>query len=498
MTGRLELDESGRVVGSHGDPVDLGPVVAPVPRPPGPAARVVVPVLRRHRRGLVVAGAGALGAAVLVTSVLGRAPEPEPVVALDLSNAILAGNSIGGPEVGPDGRLSVAFAAQAPPGTRIAVTGLVGPGLGASTVDAPVVDDSGLARVSAAAPLDCTDPALVTAQPRDYGLTVRATASSGRSAEGLVPLTRTLPGGRDVTRLNLAVADWCLARASVEVLSVSATPVPGLPLADLAVQVRNTGSQPLAVATQRASGAVLDIDLSADVVVAPGGEAVLATRTALRDCTAVPSLDPLSDLPNPRGDGPGLTLRLSSAGSYTLRSVPVPGAEALGRRLGNGLCSGAPRTSAALVDVRRVATTPGSWRLRATLSVRTDGVGVRVGRERFVGPAAGAGSFLGVEADARPASAWDARPARLDGGAGIVAVDLPGGRCADLPVLSPGVLALRVVTADGGIHPVEVPLDDERLIRAAYAACAAPVSGTELRERGWPSRLRGLPGGVGA
>ena len=38
---------------------------------------------------------------------------PGQVVALDLSNAILAGNSIGGPEVGPDGRLSVAFAAQA-------------------------------------------------------------------------------------------------------------------------------------------------------------------------------------------------------------------------------------------------------------------------------------------------------------------------------------------------------------------------------------------------
>jgi hypothetical protein len=225
---------------------------------------------------------------------------------------------------------------------------------------------------------------------------------------------------------------------------------------------------------------------------------VLSTRTVVHDCAAMPRLSDLDDLPNPTGTGGGgLTLVLRSGGTWTLQSVEVPDAGELGRRLGASVCTEAPRTSATVLEVRRQATTPGSWRLRATLEVRTEGIGVRIGRESFVGPPAGAGSFVGVVEDGTPDSPWDAAPARLDGGAGRVTVDLPGDSCRDLDRLRPGSLPLRVITADGRVFPFEVPLDDVRLVRAAYAGCARePATGDQLADRGWPDRLRQIPGGI--
>jgi hypothetical protein len=499
VTGRLELDDSGRVVGAVDDPVDIGPPPEPAVREPGPIARRLGPVARRHRRSLIALAAGAVAASVAIGWWSGRPPETAPVVALELTSAVLPGNSIGGPEISPDGSLRVAFAARATSGTQVRVTGLEGPGLASSTVAAPAIDDAGLARLEASARVDCADPGLLDARPQDYGLAVTATSSSGRGVDGSVPLAGAVPGDRTVTRLNLAVADWCLARSSVEVLEVSATPVPGVPLADLAVRVRNTGSQPLALATDRTPGPDVEVDLSPEVVVAPSAEGVLSTRVAVRDCSDAPALTTLAELPNPVGDGGGLTLVLRTGGTYALRSVAVPDAEALGARLGSSLCADAPRATAAVAAVSRVATTPGSWQLRATLDVRTDGVGVRVGRERFVGPPAGEGSFLGVVERATPDGPWDAAPARLDGGAGRLVVDLAGGGCASLSALAPGTLPLRVLTADGRVYPFELPFDDVRLVRAAYAACARePAPAAALVERGWLDRPLGLPGGTGA
>jgi hypothetical protein len=497
VTGRLELDDDGRVVGSLEDPVDLADAPEPGPREPGPIARTVGPHVHRHRRALLAATAAVTAGALALGWWTGRPPERAPVLALDLTNAVLEGNSIGGPEVSPDGLLRVAFVAQAPAGMRTVVTGLTGPGLGPSVVEAPPVGDGDRVRIEVTAPVACADPALRVATPTDYGLEVTTTTESGASAQGRVPLTLTVPGARAVTRLNLAVADWCLTRADVQVLQVTATPVPGVPLADLAVRVRNTGAVPVLAATERSSGEDLDVDLSPDAAVDPGAESVLTTRVVVHDCATEPRLSDLASLPNATGAGTGLTLVLRSGGTYTLRSVAVPDAAALGRRLSAALCSDAPRTTATVLDVRRTATTPGSWRLRATIEVRTEGIGVRVGRETFVGPAAGAGSFLGIVDDSTPDSPWDAAPARLDGGAGRLQVELPGGSCRDLDELRPGSLPMRVLTADGRIFPVEVALDDVRLVRAAYAGCALePASGNVLLDRGWPLRLLRLPGSI--
>ncbi len=489
--GRLELDEDGRLLDGDGAPVvDLVDLEDPHAVEELAPSRVrpwldenVAPWARAHRRALVAVGTVA---AVLITGTViwqTRPPYVPPVVPLELENAILDGNDLGGPEI-TGSELSVAYAGRAmTAGDRVEVLALTGPGL-VEARGTGVLTSTERSRLVLGATIDCRDPALATATPSSYGLSVRRT-----SAEGDV-LETTTPFGAMTTELDLAVLSHCvteLAPAHLVVESARADSSRGQPTAAVSLLVRNSGPVPLTVATARRPTTGIEIDLSPTVTVPAGGVASVTTRALVHDCLATPSLPALDSLPNPvpwaARSAPGIALQVGLGTSTTLASYPLVGS-ALGRELAAGACSGAPAVSAALTSVEGSRTANGSWQVGGVYQLRSNGVRLRVGREHFDGPPAGAGSILTTPATGAPGGVWDVAPTQLDGGAGRVLVTFSGYSCADLTTSRPTTLPVGVTMSDRTVYTYEIPVDDIRLIRAAYAACRlTPTS--SLAERGW-------------
>jgi hypothetical protein len=489
--GRLELDDEGRLLDADGAPVvDLVDLEDPHAVQEVAPSRVrpwldenVAPWVRAHRRAVVAVGTAA---AVLLTGLVvwqTRPPYVAPTVALELENAILDGNDLGGPEITGE-ELSVAYAGRAvTAGDRVEVLALAGPGL-VEPRGTGVLISTERSRLVLGATIDCRDPALSTASPSSYGLTVRRT-----SAEGDV-LETTSPFGAMTTELDLAVLSHCvgqLAPAHLVIESARAESTPGQPTATVSLLVRNTGPVPLSVATERRPTTSLEIDLSPTVTVAPGETSIVVTRALVHDCLAVPNLPALDELPNPvpwaARSAPGVALQVGLGPATTLASFPLVGS-ALGRELADGACRGARPVSAELTDVSGRRSAQGSWEVDAVYQVRSEGIRVRVGREHFDGPPAGSGSILTTPTEVPRGGAWLVAPTQLDGGAGRVRVEFVGYSCADLAASRPTTLPVGVTMPDRTVYTYEIPVGDVRLIRAAYAACrmAAPSS---LAERGW-------------
>ena len=488
--GRLELDDDGRVLdGGHVvETVDLEDSDAVEELAP---ARVrpwlddtALPWVGAHRRAVVSA---VTVAAVVLGGTLWwqtRPPSVAPVVALELENAILAGNDLGGPEIDPAGVLSVAYAARAlTAGDTVDVLALSGPGLVAPRGRATVTSAE-RTRVVLAAEIDCRDPALATATPESYGLAVRRT-----SAEGNV-LEATTPFGPVTTALDLAVLGHCvaeLAPAHIVVESARVDALRGQPTAAMTLLVRNTGPVALSVATQRRPTSDIEIDLSATVALPPGATASITTRVLVHDCTNTPVLPSLSDLPNPvpwaARSAPGVALQVSLGSATTLAAYPLVGS-GIERALETGACSGRPQVSAVVQSVQGERAADGSWRVRGVYAVRTNGVRVSIGREHFAGPPAGEGSILSTPTTPEPGAVWSLAPTQLDGGAGRITISLAGYACGDLAAAQPATLALSVTMSDRTVYAFELPMNDVRVIVAAYRACRiAPATG--LAESGW-------------
>jgi hypothetical protein len=486
--GRLELDEDGRLLDGDGAPVvDLEDPHAVEELTP---SRVrpwlddnVAPWARAHRHAL--AAIGTVAAVVLAGTVFSqtRPPYSPPVVPLKLENAILDGNDLGGPEIaGSD--LSVAYAGRAmTAGDRVEVLALTGPGL-VDSRGTGVLTATDRSRLVLGATIDCRDPALATATPSSYGLSVRRT-----SAEGDV-LVATTPFGAMTTELDLAVLSHCvaeLAPAHLVVESARAESSRGQPTAAVSLLVRNSGPVPLTVATARRPTTGVEIDLSPTVSVPAGGSVAITTRALVHDCLAIPSLPALDTLPNPvpwaARSAPGIALQVGLGTTTTLASYPLVGS-ALGRELADGACRGAPAIGAALSSVEGSRAADGSWQVDSVYQLRSNGVRVRVGREHFDGPPAGAGSILTTPITGAPGGVWDVAPTQLDGGAGRVLVSFSGFSCADLATSRPTTLPVGVTMSDRTVYSYEIPVDDIRLIRAAYAACRL-IPTTPAAERGW-------------
>jgi hypothetical protein len=278
-----------------------------------------------------------------------------------------------------------------------------------------------------------------------------------------------------------------LAPAHVVVESVRADSDPGQPTASISLLVRNTGPVPLTVATERRPTDDIEIDLSPTVSVPAGGTAIITTRALVHDCLTTPGLPPLDELPNPvpwaARSAPGIALQVGLGTATTLASYPLVGS-GVGAALADGACRGAPAVSAVLTDVEASSAAEGGWEVRGVYELRSDGVRLRVGREHFAGPPAGEGSILTTPAGQAPGGSWEVAPTQLDGGAGRVLVRFVGTSCDQLRTSRPVTLPVGVTMADRTVYAYEIPVDDIRLVRAAYDACGIPAT-SSLGERGW-------------
>ncbi len=509
--GRLELDDSGAVVetldtaGPRGHASPAPAIDLADPDATDALAHTALdtwvgttaaPWVGRHRRPV------ALGMAVAVVTLtaggwwVSRPDPPPPVAPLALLNAVLPGNDIGGPRVGDDGVLSVAYSATAGvPADRIDVVGIVGPGLTPVGVDAAAVTGTAPVPVTVSARIGCEDRAIASAASSSYGLLVRRTEATGDAVQSLAPF------GPATTAIDIAVREHCLMTAvpsAVVVDRIVLTPEPGSSVAGLAVTVRNTSGLPISMSTARSTTSGVEVDLSPTAAVPPGATATLVTRVLVHDCSALPRFDSLNVLPNPVGGlgssdlvgGPGLTLRLWLGPSSALSSYAIPSTvEALGRQLAGTACAGRPTLTVAPIDAEAAVAADGSWVVTGTYSFRTNGVGITVGREHFSGPAAGQGSVLATTESIVPGVAWAMAPTQLDGGAGRLPVLFSGTSCADVFDAAPSTLAVRVVGADRSVHPFEVPLDTAELTRAVARACGVttvtiPLPGSHARMPG--------------
>ena len=499
--GRLEIDEHGGVLDAAGSTavLDLSDPDATEDLRPNPVQRWVdthaAPFVAAHRVALrttaVVAAVALVGTAWWTS----RPPYVPPTFDVELANAVLAGNSIGGPEIAPDGRLTVAFVARGrTPGEAVSITGLTGPGLRGTTVTAPAVTSDVEQRVEIAADVDCADPALVTAGPSSYALAASGAQAGAEPEAGTVPLAP--PGGRPVTSLDKAITDWCLAALAPEAVTVSAvqaTAVPGTPLADLSVRVENRSPTTLTLRTARHPGSSVEVDLSPPVVVAPGATGMLATRALVHDCSSRPALTPLGELRNPSGPtgAAGLTFEIGIGDRTRTASYAVSGADGLDRALATA-CTGATGVTAGVEEVGLPSIgVGGAWEVAALVSARSDGIGITFGREHFGGGASGVGSVLTSEASSvggpgvAGADRWAFGPAQIDGGAGRMVVPVRGGTCSSVQTASPQWMAVRVLMPDRSVHPYEVRVDDLRLLSAVARACGLDLDVAAAAARGW-------------
>ncbi len=203
---------------------------------------------RRHRRGLL---AGTLAAALVVT--VGTAWQLTRPVPLPDEPRLLIKSS--GPDrtqvtlgvrngAGTALTESVAVASVERRGVRVELLGLTGPGLAPARGAATLIDTTKTdEQVSVSATLDCAAPgsseAVLAASADDYAVEVRRTAPEGETRVDPVPLV----GSQQLLQL---VARTCLEQAAardLEVVSATATRVPGLVGADLDLTVANTSGQ---------------------------------------------------------------------------------------------------------------------------------------------------------------------------------------------------------------------------------------------------------------
>ncbi|HET7901453.1 MAG TPA: hypothetical protein VFL59_09715 [Candidatus Nanopelagicales bacterium] len=479
---RLELDDDGHVVGSS-HVVDLMDADATEQLHPTKAQelvdRHVTPWLQRHRIPVVALTVVGLVAGLGAAWWTHRPPYVPPPVPLSIENAVL-GRDIGGPVIRDDGRLLVAFTARATDrSVRFDVLDLVGPGLASTgvTVDRPATTDSP-SRVQAEAVVQCSDPDVLRARSTDFGLRVRRTDGDGVSE-------LTVPLGPEATPLDVALREHCLQAYAAPALSIVDARLvgqAGSSIASLALVVRNVSNLPVEVATQRGPDGGVDVDLSTDVTIAPQRAAIVSSRVQVQDCSPdrVPLTEPLTQLPSPMiGSGyvdpstaSGITLRVGLGTSSMLASYGLgPSLDLLAGRLRTLACGGTASVSSTIASASGRRAPDGSWTVAARIALRTTGIGVTVGRERFSGPPWGAGSQLVT--DGASSRGWEAEPAQLDGGAGSVQVVFAGTSCDDASA-PPTHLPLRVVTADRVVHPF-VARVDPTLLRAAWAeACTSP------------------------
>ena len=315
--GRLELDDSGAVIDPAGAPNSSDEIVDL--QAPDSADLQEPATLQLWARTQAAPWVSAVAVSVLVAGGWWSSrPEPlRPIPRPSLTNAPVVGADLGGPRLGPDGHLSVAYNVAADPELAgVTVLGLVGPGL------APLGVEGGSAALGANAPtfvqvgaqVSCDDVGIPDATASSYAIIMRRTGSGGQTVERSVPFYDT------TTSLYVTQAE--LSR------------VPGSASIDLVMHVHNASALPVTLAIWSASASTPGARSTtpSTEVAGPNDEVTLAARLLRRDCSAAHGLSPRDSLPNPvsprrlsRQVSPaGITLRLKIGTSSAVASYGLP------------------------------------------------------------------------------------------------------------------------------------------------------------------------------
>lgn len=487
--GRLDLDELGSVIGEAGRADSTETLEDGVGRP-SVSERLedagVLPWLRAHRP--LVASLAVAACVGLVALAVHQANQPPPfdprVVAavepVPVPERII--ETAGGSWIADsDLVLARAVVSGVPTGDTVAVSGIVGPGLGASrgTAIRAASDGAEPAAVvwSAAATIDCASPRALSAEPEDFELALTRTDRWGRTSRSTVPLPDVSAAWADQVRRTC----WTRAvRDGVTVGDLTArtdlargTVTLGLVLANSAPLDLVAGSQP-----QQQDDRGVRVGQSFRVGLAAGLGAQTEVLMSVTSCADVaPPLVGVPQSAEPAGGAvallPGIPLYVASPDRRFTTEVPLVLDAAqldLVQRALDSVCAGAPE-----VDVRPV----GAPVVQA-LGGPSDERQMRISLD--VGLSSGRVTEVEVQGDAGLPTVFSART--VPSGPGPVEV-VWRYACANTPA-PPSV---SVTTTDGSrTWPWRGLLDDEVIARAVLRGCSVQTA-EALAGAGWPSRL---------
>lgn len=500
--GRLDLDDLGHVIEQASSLDDV--VGTDDPRPTlreRLESRGALPWVRRHR--LALAGVAAVVVAVGAIGWIRHDPRP----ADDGLPHVAVADSISQPGLTSDtGTLSTIYTIVAErPGDTVALRGITGPGIRASSVGRPVLDSRDDARASTPviAVLGCDDPRALDAREDQYRLLVRRTDGYGRTVETSVPL----PGGSQ-NRWGLTIGGECLrtlATARLDVLSVRATPVPDRAQVLLEVDVHNRLDRDLALDVPGYPWMPVRPD-STSITVPAGTTRTLRVTESMGNC-AVPHLEglvlsadgqtgqsvvdrtldvfvrTLSTSAEPASTGVTLTWSAAQAppvtAAFAAACAGMP--EHVLRVVSTGPAPRAVRDDAVLRNGD-----PSTNVLRAVIEVRTSASSVTVSDVMAGSDAPYGGSPQLVVIDVRTGQPVSS----LATPAAVPVVDGTARMALDWTLACSGAYsppAARVLISRGGRSwPVLTNLDDPVLAAGILRVCPT-VTGALLWEAGWSS-----------
>lgn len=480
--GRLDLDELGSVI-EDAIPAVVETLDDGLARP-SLGERLedagVLPWVRRHRPLVTaLAVAGVAGVVALAVHQATQPPPLDPRVTASLTSIPRPTDGYGAPR--PDtgiviGRMLVT---GVPPGDSVAVAGITGPGLGATSASpldrAQPGADPQATPWTASATVDCASPRSLTAEPADFAVLLQRTDRWGRTTTA----SRPLPDG--ATPWAEAVRATCWERtvaAGVALDSLEVRTDVARGTVALGVVIRNdapldllTGSSPSDLDTQGVRiGQSFRVNLPAGL----GAQSEVLMSVTSCDRASVPLVG-VRQGPDGGTEAlvPGISADVASPDRRLWTTVPLvfdaAGARAVGDAVA-AVCAGAPSLAVTPVGAPVVQALGGPTderQMRFRLALR---------------PSSGTVAAVDVAGDAGLPSAFSARSIPAADGT----VDAVWRfTCANTPAPP----TVSVTLADGErTWPWRQQIDAEPLERAVLRSCPT-VTDVALAFTGWPARV---------
>jgi hypothetical protein len=483
--GRLDLDELGSVIESadvapSAETLEDGigrPTVADLMETAG-----LTPWLRRHRLLTgALCSAAAFGLVAVAVHIATMPPPFDPTVVATITPVSTPDSTIS--LDGPDGDIGAGWFQidGVPDGERVVVTGIRGPGLGATDGSEQLGGYFGAIPVqgapvwSARAVIDCHDGAL---QPSDddYRLTLRKTDRWGRTSDVAVPL----PVGS--TRWAEVVAGVCWQRTTIDSLAITELSTrTDLARAQVSLGIRLESSLPVdaVVGTQLEELASVRVGQTFRSTISSRRTVdteVLLSVLSCRDASAPQPLFPQSASYRVVSPEPGLGFALQSTNAQQIAYVPVRFTPEQTRDVDGAIaeiCADAPPVTVAALGTPQVNALGGAFseqEMRLQLDVRRPID--RLAHVEIPGDPGLSTVYYSV--------------ADLDAGRAGPAALIWRFTCQNTPV--PPMVTVTV-TDGRRSWPMRTALTDTSMERAVLRACPSQ-SAMSLAAMGWPALLQ--------